>query len=229
MMITSVSGSTKSNFISIYSNNNSKQLLAMERVLFPQLAPEARLEAIKKTAKSSEELTFTRHLSDAEIDAESRRLAKLVNDLTEIEDEKSAAAKEYGDKIKSIKELMKDSSKTISKGEKEVTEKVYKFIDYDTQEVLFYDSYGNIVKVRKAMMDELQMDMFGNGQIDGQQKAIECAQEENEPEDAEFTEVSEEDADGLEPEGDPEEIEGTGDDDEDNEEEDDRPYPYNQD
>lgn len=108
-------------------------------------------------------MTFTRKLSEAEIDAESRRLSGLVKKLIDTEEEKSQVNKEYGDIIKETKTLMNESSKVISKGQKEVHERVYKFINYETREVMFYDSLGNLVRVREALPEELQADMFGSG------------------------------------------------------------------
>lgn len=154
----------------------------MEKVLFPQLAPEARLDALKKTALGTEKMSFVRTLTEAEIAAESKHLSELVQLLVNTEAEKASVVKEYTDSIKNTKTLMEASSQVLTRGEKDVTENVYKYINQETKEAAFYDECGNLVKVRPATAEELTPDMFGAGDV----KALEAK---HEAEDAEFEEL----------------------------------------
>lgn len=132
----------------------------MEKMLFQEYAPELRVQMLKETCRGTETLTYTRQLTEAEIEAEAKRLADLNADFFNTEEEKKQANKEFSDQLNSIREKMRNVSDTISKRSKEITAKCFKYVSPETGEVCFYDELGNLVRSRKAMREELSHDLF---------------------------------------------------------------------
>ena len=144
----------------------------MKEFILQECTPEQRAEQLERLAASKEVLRYSRNLTEAEIDTESKHMAKLYKDLCGVEAEKSAANKEFGEQIKSIRAQIEVSANTLQNGQKEVSETCYKFIDIDAREVGFYDKYGQLVRRREAQDADLQLDMFGNNNVSEQKQAI---------------------------------------------------------
>lgn len=116
--------------------------------------------AILAASKKTEDITYTRNLTEAEIDAESKRLASEVKILASQEEEKKEVMREYKERIDATRERMERISKTLLDGTKEVTERCLKVVNIDTHEVGFYNVSGELVKVRPLIDDDIQLDMF---------------------------------------------------------------------
>lgn len=144
----------------------------MKEFILQECTPEQRAEQLERLAASKEVLRYSRNLTEAEIDTESKHMAKLYKDLCGVEAEKSAANKEFGEQIKSIRAQIEVSANTLQNGQKEVSETCYKFIDIDAREVGFYDKYGQLVRRRAAQDTDLQLDMFGNTNVEEQKQAV---------------------------------------------------------
>lgn len=119
------------------------------------------MQILEKMAAKAEKITYTRNLTEAEIDAESRKLAEAVTRRAEIEDEKKEVVKTYNQRIEEQKTKAETISDTLLSGTKEETRLCYKFVNLDTKEVGYYNEYGELVKVRPAMDQDMQLDMFG--------------------------------------------------------------------
>lgn len=140
----------------------------MLQFIYQDLSPQDRKEVMERELRP-ERITYDRHLTDAEIDKESKELAELVKNTAQIEEEKRIAVKNFSDQIKALKEQAQDIADVLMRGTKEVTEKCYKVLNLDTREVGFYNADGELVRVRKAQDADLQMDMFSGNY--GQQEA----------------------------------------------------------
>lgn len=144
----------------------------MQEFLLQNVSPEERKAVLEKVAASTESITYNRHMTSAEIDAESKKLAAAVTVRTEVEQEKAAEMKAYNDRIKHLKETADEYAETLTRGTKEVTEKCYKLINFDTREVGYYNEHGELVRVRPATDADMQLDMFsGAGNAEARQQA----------------------------------------------------------
>lgn len=138
----------------------------MQQFIFQDVTPQERITLMEKNANAIERLTYNRHLTSAEIEAEAIKLANLVKECNHVKDDKTIVMKGYNDRIKSLEEQASSVSDGLRSGEKEAVEECYKFINFDTQEVGYYNQSGELVKVRPAMDADLQLNMFhGKGAL----------------------------------------------------------------
>lgn len=119
-------------------------------------------DAILAASKKKERITYTRNLTEAEIDNESRKLASEVKILASQEEEKKEVMRSYKERIDDTRARMEAISKTLLDGTKEVTEECLKVLNVEGKEVGFYNRSGELVKVRPMIDDDLQMDLFDN-------------------------------------------------------------------
>lgn len=131
----------------------------MNQFILQELTLEER-SAMLAEKKNSENVTYDRVLTEAEIDNESKNLANKVKELAAIEEEKKEVNKAYKDRIDTCRDTMDRISKTLLGGRKTVTEKCFKVINIEGREVGYYNVSGELVKVRPLIDDDLQMDMF---------------------------------------------------------------------
>lgn len=156
--------------------NNNPKIIFMEKFILQDHSHEQR-RAIIEASHRTERITYTRNLTEAEIDNESKKLATEVKILASQEEEKKEVMRSYKERIDGTRARMEQISKTLLNGTVEVTEKCLKVLNVDSREVGFYNESGELVKVRGMVDDDLQLDMF-----EGQQ-----AQQTNAPALAEHT------------------------------------------
>lgn len=159
----------------------------MQKFILQEHTQEQR-DAILAASKKKERITYTRNLTEAEIDNESKKLAAEVKTLARQEEEKKEVMREYKDSIDRTRERMENISKTLLDGTKEVTEECLKVLNIEGREVGFYNRSGELVKVRPMIDDDVQMDLFD----DNSQQAAALEQH---VEDAEAEEISDDDLD----------------------------------
>lgn len=134
----------------------------MRNFLFEECSHEERMEKLNSIAAGKERITYLRNLTEAEIDAESKELASLCRRRNELEEEKKNVAKDYQTQIDSVKQNIDRSATLLEDGRKECVEDCFKVLDIDAREVGFYNSRGELVRMRKALDSDLQLDMFYN-------------------------------------------------------------------
>lgn len=134
----------------------------MNQFIFQDKTQEERIALLEQN-KKAENVTYKRHLTDAEIDNESKNLAKEVKVLAQIEEEKKEVNKSFKDQIDTTRQKMENISKVLLEGSKEVTERCFKVINIEGHEVGYYNVSGELVKVRALIDDDIQMDMFEQG------------------------------------------------------------------
>lgn len=146
----------------------------MQQFILQDKTQEERM-ALLEEFKKAENVTYKRHLTDAEIDLESKKLAAEVKTLAQIEEEKKEANKTFKDQIDSTRSKMENISKVLLEGSKEVTEKCFKVINIEGHEVGYYNVSGELVKVRPLIDDDIQMDMFEKESASAAKAALESA------------------------------------------------------
>ena len=147
----------------------------MRNFLFEECSHEERIEKLNSIAAGKERITYLRNLTEAEIDAESKELASLCRRRNELEEEKKNVAKDYQTQIDSVKQNIDRSATLLEDGRKECVEDCFKVLDIDAREVGFYNSRGELVRMRKALDSDLQLDMFYQQRNEETKKAFEAA------------------------------------------------------
>lgn len=149
----------------------------MEQFILQNLTPAERKEQLEKHASTIERITYTRHLTDAEIEQEAKNLADTVIKRTDVEEEKKDVMKGYNERIQNLKTKAEQISDTLMRGTKEECSACYKFINLDTKEVGYYNELGELVKIRPAMDADMQLDMFAGQKMEQEDaKALEAKQ-----------------------------------------------------
>ena len=133
------------------------------------------MEKLNSIAAGKERITYLRNLTEAEIDAESKELASLCRRRNELEEEKKNVAKDYQTQIDSVKQNIDRSATLLEDGRKECVEDCFKVLDIDAREVGFYNNRGELVRMRKALDSDLQLDMFYQQRNEETKKALEAA------------------------------------------------------
>lgn len=173
----------------------------MEKFILQNVAPELRAQALEQAAAKAEKITYVRHLTDAEIEAESKKLADAVTKRARVEEEKREVMKDYNGRIEDLKVKAETISETLLNGTKEENARCFKFVNIDTREVGYYNEFGELVKTRPAMDQDMQLDMFGGknempadaAQLPEHEQNSLPAANHPEAEDVEFEEVNETD------------------------------------
>lgn len=147
----------------------------MRNFLFEECSHEERIEKLNSIAAGKERITYLRNLTEAEIDAESKELASLCRRRNELEEEKKNVAKDYQTQIDSVKKNIDRSATLLEDGRKECVEDCFKVLDIDAREVGFYNNRGELVRMRKALDSDLQLDMFYQQRNEETKKALEAA------------------------------------------------------
>ena len=147
----------------------------MRNFLFEECSHEERMEKLNSIAAGKERITYLRNLTEAEIDAESKELASLCRRRNELEEEKKNVAKDYQTQIDSVKQNIDRSATLLEDGRKECVEDCFKVLDIDAREVGFYNNRGELVRMRKALDSDLQLDMFYQQRNEETRKALESA------------------------------------------------------
>lgn len=171
----------------------------MEQFILQDRTPLERVQMLEKMAAKTEKITYTRHLTDAEIEGESKKLADAVTQRARVEEDKRENMKMFNDRIGELKTKAEMISETLLSGTKEETRKCYKFVNLDTREVGYYNELGELVKTRPAMDQDMQLDMFGgDGKVPEENAALpggetKALPQDNHPEaeDVDFEEVNE--------------------------------------
>ena len=147
----------------------------MRNFLFEECSHEERMEKLNSIAAGKERITYLRNLTEAEIDAESKELASLCRRRNELEEEKKNVAKDYQMQIDSVKQNIDRSATLLEDGRKECVEDCFKVLDIDAREVGFYNNRGELVRMRKALDSDLQLDMFYQQRNEETKIALESA------------------------------------------------------
>lgn len=147
----------------------------MRNFLFEECTQEDRMEKLNSIAAGKERITYLRNLTEAEIDAESKELASLCRRRNELEEEKKNVAKDYQTQIDSVKQNIDRSATLLEDGRKECVEECFKVLDIDAREVGFYNNRGELVRMRKALDSDLQLDMFYQQRNEETKKALEAS------------------------------------------------------
>lgn len=167
----------------------------MELLIFQNLSTTERVEMLKKHCSKAEKISYNRNLTEAEIEAESKKLADAVTSRARVEEEKSEVMKGYKSRIDDLKKKAEIISETLLSGQKEETSLCYKFVNLDTREVGYYNEHGELVKVRTVIDQDIQLDMFDeqnqdHAKLQGKQQASLPEAKHPEAEDVEFEEVN---------------------------------------
>ena len=80
--------------------------------------------------------------------------------INDIEEEKKAIMDEFKERLKPLSERKSQLLKGLKNKAELVTENCYKFVDFDSREVGYYNQDGDLIESRPAYTDELQTNIF---------------------------------------------------------------------
>ena len=100
---------------------------------------------------------YVKTLDDDDLQYEREDFSKLAIEIAEKEAKLADIKREYADQLKPLKKKYDRLLNIISTGEKEVTERVYLFIDHKTETVDTFNSRCELITQRAIMPAERQM------------------------------------------------------------------------
>lgn len=181
----------------------------MEKQIYDQYDVDERLRILKENANKTEETTYSKDLSDPELEKERQEFAELAVEIANKEEELKETKEGFARVLKPMKSQFNETMTVIHNRRKTVTEEVYLIHDPKTMEVGIYNHRGELIRSRKLTDQERQyeLEFISIAELFPELKEImdtkkeEESQEETDPEPSVQTEL------GLEIEPNPEDLE----------------------
>ena len=123
--------------------------------MFDSYPVELRAVMLHDNCDKVEEMTYMRTLSEDEKNEMRIEMADNLILISREDDKLDEAKAEYKNATKSKKDRNSQITKTLRAGSEEITGEVYKFIDFDTRMVGYYNSEGTLIGSRPAFANEL--------------------------------------------------------------------------
>jgi len=124
------------------------------------LSPQERINFLSDNCDSVENKGYMKRFTPDQLLKMKEGLSDLSISINDIEVEKKQAVKDFGDTLKPLIEEKKEILKGLKNKSEHVTERCFKFIDFDNREVGFYNENGELIESRPAYADELQTNVF---------------------------------------------------------------------
>lgn len=115
---------------------------------------------LKDNSDSVEEKGYMRTCTPEELQGSKERLASLSIEIEEIEDEKKASASHFNQTLKPLVKERRELLRNIREKAEYVHEICYKFVDREERKAAYYNSQGELIELRPATADELQLVIF---------------------------------------------------------------------
>lgn len=139
----------------------------MERSLFKNKEPLARLQILQDNCVAIEKITYPHQFSEEEMEAKKTNLANLDIEMSELDAEKKVVQDRIKEKMKPIAKRRVELIKDIKRKYEDVTDECYKFLDRETRTACYYNGNGDLVRERpleaKEMQKTVQEDLFTTG------------------------------------------------------------------
>ena len=132
----------------------------IEKELGKEYSLEERAQFLSNTCDGTEEVSYSRVFTPAELAEQREMLTDASIRLADIEEEKKAAMDAFKEQAKPYAEQKKKAIDALRTKAETVTEQCYKYFDEETKMVGFYNKEGNLVSSRPAFATEMQKTMF---------------------------------------------------------------------
>lgn len=131
----------------------------MEKQIYDQYDVDERLRILKENANKTEETTYSKDLSDPELEKERQEFAELAVEIANKEEELKETKEGFARVLKPMKSQFNETMTVIHNRRKTVTEEVYLIHDPKTMEVGIYNHRGELIRSRKLTDQERQYEL----------------------------------------------------------------------
>jgi hypothetical protein len=131
----------------------------MDKQIFEQYDADERLRILKENANKTEETTYSKDLSETELEKERQEFAELAVTIANKEEELKEAKESFAKILKPLKQQFNENMTVIHNRRKTVTEEVYLIVDQKTMEVGIYNHRGELIRCRKLTDQEQQYEL----------------------------------------------------------------------
>lgn len=128
----------------------------MQKLLFSEKTPEERLKALKANADKMEELTYTKPLTQEELDEYRENYSDKSIEFSKLDDEKKVTVSSINDQVKPVKKDLDLLLRIIKTKAIEITDETYLFADHETGMMEYFDGNGEMVYARRLRPEEKQ-------------------------------------------------------------------------
>lgn len=125
--------------------------------LFQDLTPDARVQALKDAAYTTQNEIVRRNYTAAQIERMKNELSDETIIKLDCEEELKKVSKPLKDQIKEHAEVIKNTSREIRRGWFENDEEVFVIQDVQNQEMVHYDRNGKWLYARPMTQQERQL------------------------------------------------------------------------
>lgn len=140
----------------------------MEKQLFKDVQNlKTRESYLKDNCETAETISYTKAISDEDLQKLKDQLIQRQIEISEKEEEKAMVTKQLNDELKGMKEVRDELIGKVKHKSEYKHGTCYKFIDRDERMTGYYDSEGDLVYQRPSTADEMQMNMFIEGKKTG--------------------------------------------------------------
>jgi len=133
----------------------------MEKHLGKDYADLERREAfLKDNCEKVERRGYMKPFTPEQLQGHKENLAELSIQIEGIEDEKREAAKNYKSALDPLIAQRREMVSNIKQKAEYVDELCYRFVDREAKETGYYNATGDLIELRPATFDELQLNLF---------------------------------------------------------------------
>lgn len=132
----------------------------IEKELGKEYSLEDRSEFLRNTCDGTEEVSYSRVFTPAELAEQRELLTDASIKLADIDEQKKEAMAAFKEEAKPYAEQRQRAIENLRKKAETVTEQCFKYFDEETKMVGFYNKEGQLVNSRPAFPNEMQRTMF---------------------------------------------------------------------
>lgn len=132
----------------------------MEAQLGRGMPPQQRLILLQSIADSQEVVAYKRPFSPDELEEFAEESTTLVKSFFDLQEEKKAESSRMNLLIKEAKRALKENNTKRNAKEEDRKDNLYKVVSHKEGMVGFYNEEGMLVKVRKMLQSERQVEAF---------------------------------------------------------------------
>lgn len=134
----------------------------MNKALFQEMSPEARISALKANADLIEKQNYMKTFTPEELEEMKAELAEVSIKLNDIAEAKKAANDGFKTQEKEPKAIKAGLLKNLKEKAVSTEEECFKMVDQDAGEVGYYNHDGILVFARPILPSERQTNLYGS-------------------------------------------------------------------
>jgi hypothetical protein len=136
----------------------------MEKSLGKEYADKVQRETfLKDNCERVESKGYMKPFTPEQLQGHKEELADLSIRIEQAEEEKKEAVKFFKEKLDPMTRQRSELVKSIRQKAEYVDELCYKFVDRENRQTGYYNAEGDLIELRPATADELQLTLFAGG------------------------------------------------------------------